>query len=251
MAPEKEQGPLKVEQIRELGEFVSRTSGREGARVVLLAPAEAMNINAANALLKNLEEPSGSVIFLLITDHPSGLLPTIRSRCQTIAFPVPPQQSALRWLRESGIENEDADSALNLAGGAPLLAIKLMEPESQEAREQFLADLTALTRGDENPVTLAGKWENPGEGADLNLLLQFWQSWLALMLKSRSTDQAAEPSIMALLQRLPGAGPESMRPVFAFYDHLLKARGLLSGNSNPNKRLLVEELMIRWAALFR
>ncbi|MCQ3830372.1 DNA polymerase III subunit delta' [Microbulbifer elongatus] len=251
VVPEKEQGPLKVEQIRDLGEFVGRTSGREGARVVMLAPAEAMNINAANALLKNLEEPSGSVIFLLITDHPAGLLPTIRSRCQTIAFPVPPQQSALRWMRESGIESEDADSALNLAGGAPLLAVQLMEPESREARQQFLADLSALTRGDENPVTLAGKWENPGEGADLNLLLQFWQSWLALMLKSRSTDQAAEASIMALLQRMPGTGAESLRPAFAFYDHLLKARALLSGNSNPNKRLLLEELLIRWAALFR
>ncbi|WP_051686877.1 DNA polymerase III subunit delta' [Microbulbifer sp. HZ11] len=251
VVPEKEQGPLKVEQIRELGEFVGRTSGREGARVVLLAPAEAMNINAANALLKNLEEPSGSVIFLLITDHPSGLLPTIRSRCQTIAFPVPPQQSALRWMQESGIEGEEAGTALDLAGGAPLLAVRLMEPESQEVRQQFFADLATLTRGDESPVTLAGKWENPGEGADLNLLLQFWQSWLALMLKSRSVDRIADTNIMALLQRLPGTGPESLRPVFVFYDHLLKARALLSGNSNPNKRLLLEELLIRWSALFR
>lgn len=251
VVPEKEQGPLKVEQIRELGEFVGRTSAREGARVVWLAPAESMNINAANALLKNLEEPSGSVIFLLITDNPSGLLPTIRSRCQTIAFPVPPHQSALRWLSDSGVEGELASSALALAGGAPLLAVALMEPEAREIRDQFLADITALTRGDENPVTLAGRWESPGEGADLNLILQFWQSWLGQMLKARSTDQAVDAPVMALLQRLPGSGPESQRPLFAFYDQLLKARGLLTGNSNPNKRLLMEELLIRWSALFR
>ena len=251
VVPEKEHGPLKVEQVRELGEFVGRTSAREGARVVWLAPAESMNINAANALLKNLEEPSGSVIFLLITDNPSGLLPTLRSRCQTIAFPVPPQQSALRWLSDSGVEGEQASSALVLAGGAPLLAVALMEPEAKEIRDQFLADITALTRGDENPVTLAGRWEAPGEGADLNLLLQFWQSWLGQMLKARSTDQAVDAPVMALLQRLPGSGPESQRPLFAFYDQLLKARGLLTGNSNPNKRLLMEELLIRWSALFR
>ncbi|MCK7596884.1 DNA polymerase III subunit delta' [Microbulbifer sp. CAU 1566] len=251
VVPEKEQGPLKVEQIRQLGEFVGRTSAREGARVVWLAPAEAMNINAANALLKNLEEPSGSVIFLLITDNPSGLLPTIRSRCQTIAFPVPPQQAALRWLSDSGVEGDQATSALNLAGGAPLLAVNLMEPESRELREQFLRDLTTLSRGNESPVTLAGRWESPGEGVDLNLLLQFWQSWLAQMLKVRSTDQPADREIMALLQRLPGNGHEGLRPLFGFYDQLLKARGLLAGNSNPNKRLLMEELLIRWAALFR
>lgn len=251
VVPEKEQGPIKVEQIRKLGEFVGRTSGREGARVVWLAPAESMNINAANALLKNLEEPAGSVVFLLVTDNPSGLLPTIRSRCQTIAFPVPPQQSALRWLGESGVEGALASEALTLAGGAPLRAVSFMEPEFKESREQFLADLTALTKGEDNPVSLAGRWESPKEGADLPLLLQFWQSWLVQMLKARSTDQAADRQVMALLQRLPGSGPESMRPLFAFSDHLLKARGLLTGNSNPNKRLLLEELLIRWAALFR
>jgi len=251
IAPEKPQGPLKVEQIRQLGEFVGRTSGREGARVVWLAPAEAMNVNAANALLKNLEEPSGSVIFLLITDSPSGLLPTIRSRCQTVAFPIPPQQSSLRWMAEGGLSGEAAETALVLAGGAPLLAVTLSEPEAQEIRDQFLSDLSALSRAESNAVELAGRWESPGEGADLILLLQFWQNWISQMLKARSADTAGDARVMSLLQRLPGTGPQSLRPLFGFYDQLLKARQLLSGNSNPNKRLLVEELLIRWAKIFR
>lgn len=249
--PDKPQGPLKVEQIRQLGEFVGRTSGREGTRVVQLAPAEAMNVNAANALLKNLEEPSGSVIFLLITDSPSGLLPTIRSRCQNVAFPIPPQQAALRWLADGGVTGEAAERALTLSGGAPLQAISLSEPEAQEVRDKFLADLTSLSRGSGNAVELAGRWETPGEGADLAMLLQFWQNWITQMLKVRSADTAADPQVMGLLQRLPGTGPESLRPLFGFYDQLLKARQLLSGNSNPNKRLLVEELLIRWAKIFR
>lgn len=248
--PEKPGGPLKVEQVRQLGGFVGRTSGREGARVVWLAPAEAMNVNAANALLKNLEEPAASVIFLLITDSPAGLLPTIRSRCQSIAFPAPTEESALRWLEKGGLDGQAARRALALAGGAPLLALELAEPEAREAREQFLADLTALAQGGASAVSLAGRWENPADGVELSQLLQFWQQWLAQMLRARSCDLSADEQVMRLLQRLPGAGEESLRPLFAFYDQLLQGRQALMGGANPNKRLLIEELMIRWAKLY-
>lgn len=249
--PEKSGGPLKVEQIRQLGGFVGRTSGREGARVVWLAPAEAMNVNAANALLKNLEEPSASVIFLLVTDSPSGLLPTIRSRCQSVAFPAPAGEPALRWLHEGGLDDRAARRALVLAGGAPLLAARLAEPESRELREQFMADLTALAQGGASSVTLAGRWEAPGDAADLGQLLQFWQHWVSQMLRARSCDLTADEQIMGLLQRLPGSGSESLRPLFGFNDQLLRARQSLVGGSNPNKRLLIEELLIRWAKLFK
>ncbi|WP_193164359.1 DNA polymerase III subunit delta' [Microbulbifer hainanensis] len=248
--PEKPGGPLKVEQIRQLGSFVGRTSGREGARVVWLAPAEAMNVNAANALLKNLEEPSSSVIFLLVTDSPSGLLPTIRSRCQSVAFPPPLEEAALRWLQESGLDGTDARRALSLAGGAPLLALALSEPESSETREQFMADLTALSQGAGSAVTLAGRWESPPEGVELAQLLQFWQQWLTQMMRARSCDLTFDQQIMGLLQRLPGNEEAALRPLFSFYDHLLQARQALTGGANPNKRLLLEELMIRWAKLY-
>lgn len=243
-------GPVKVEQIRQLGGFVSRTSGREGARVVWLAPAEAMNVNAANALLKNLEEPSAAVIFILITDSPAGLLPTIRSRCQSVAFPAPLQEAALRWLHEGGLDSKAARRALRLAGGAPLLALALAEPESREAREQFMADLTALAQGGVSAISLAGRWEVPGEGAELSQLLQFWQHWVAQMLRARSCDRGEDEQIMVLLQRLPGTDEASLRPLFAFYDQLLQARQALVAGANPNKRLLIEELMIRWAKLY-
>ena len=248
--PEKPGGPLKVEQVRQLGAFVGRTSGREGARVVWLAPAEAMNINAANALLKNLEEPARAVIFLLITDSPSGLLPTIRSRCQSVPFATPKEDVALRWLREGGLDGSAAQRALALASGAPLLALQLAEPESREAREQFLEELTALAQGSGSAVTLAGRWETPPEGVELVQLLQFWQHWIAQMLRARSCDLSADQQIMGLLQRLP-SGTEGLRPLFGFYDHLLQARQALVGGANPNKRLLLEELLIRWAKLYR
>ncbi|MFA0811474.1 DNA polymerase III subunit delta' [Microbulbifer epialgicus] len=248
--PEKAGSPLKVAQIRQLGDFVSRTSGRGGARLVWLAPAEAMNINAANALLKNLEEPAASVIFLLISDSPAGLLPTIRSRCQSVTFPSPPEEVALQWLRNHGLDEQLARRALILSGGAPLLAAELAEPDLCEVREQFLRELTSVAEGSTSVVRAAEHWEAPSEQTSLEQLLQFWQQWITQMAQLRSCDLTGDTQLMALLQRLPGVGEESLRPLFSFYDHLLQARkGLVSG-ANPNRRLLLEELMIRWARLF-
>ncbi len=248
--PEKVGAPLKVEQIRRLDNFVSRTSGRGGARLVWLAPAEAMNINAANALLKNLEEPAASVIFLLISDSPAGLLPTIRSRCQSIVFPSPPEEMALQWLRGRELEESAAVRALPLSGGAPLLAAELADPKCEEVRQQFLQEVMALSQGRVGAVAVAGRWETPPEHTDLGQLLQFWQQWVTQMARVRSCDSMGDTQVMALLQRLPGAGEGSLRALFAFYDQLLQARKGLASGANPNRRLLLEELMIRWSRLF-
>ncbi|MCH9690867.1 MAG: DNA polymerase III subunit delta' [Gammaproteobacteria bacterium] len=248
IVPEQAGGPLKVAQIRQLGDFVAQTSARGGVRLVCLAPAESMNINAANALLKNLEEPPNSVVFLLLSDNPAQLLPTIRSRCQMIAFATPTQQVALHWLSEHGVNGVAAQRALALAGGAPLLAATLAELQVEEIRQKFLTDLTTLTQTNANTVVLAGRWE--ASSTDLNNLLQYWQSWLIQMLKVRSSDQSDDEQIVRLLQRLPGKGMFSLRPLFTFYDQLLQARQALSAGANPNRRLLVEELMIRWANIF-
>lgn len=248
--PEKVGSPLKVEQIRQLGDFVSRTSGRGGARLVWIAPAEAMNINAANALLKNLEEPAASVIFLLISDSPAGLLPTIRSRCQSVAFSSPTEGMALQWLHDRGLEEQQARRALALSGGAPLLAARLAKPDASEVREQFLNELTRVAEGGASAVTAAGRWEMPPEHTNLEQLLHFWQQWITQMAQVRSCDLSGDGQLMLLLQRLPDVGEESLRPLFGFYDHLLQARKGLTSGANPNRRLLLEELMIRWARLF-
>ncbi|MDQ6438038.1 DNA polymerase III subunit delta' [Mesorhizobium sp. LHD-90] len=75
---------LTVDEIRRVNRFLSMTSHDGSYRIVLVDPADDMNTNAANALLKNLEEPPSRTLFLLITHSPGALLPTIRSRCQMI-----------------------------------------------------------------------------------------------------------------------------------------------------------------------
>lgn len=111
---------IKVSQVRELAEFLNVGSHRGRRRVALVHPAEEMNANAANALLKGLEEPPGGAMFILVSHRSARLLPTIRSRCVSFAVPLPGAQAALAWLRGEGVK--DAERWLAYAGGAPLKA---------------------------------------------------------------------------------------------------------------------------------
>jgi len=113
---------IQVEQVRTLADFINVSSHRGGVKVVLIHPAETLNIHAANALLKNLEEPPARTYFLLVAHRWHQLLPTIRSRCQNVALPPPPVEAARDWLKQQGLRNPEL--ALAQAGGAPLLALE-------------------------------------------------------------------------------------------------------------------------------
>src|ERR671931_550429 len=113
---------ITVDQVRALADFLNLRSHRGAFRVALLHPAEDLyQPNAANALLKSLEEPPAGAIFILVSHRPARLLPTVRSRCIAVPVPIPPPDVALRWLAGQGVQN--AERWLAFAGGAPLQAL--------------------------------------------------------------------------------------------------------------------------------
>lgn len=112
---------IKVDQVRGLDGFLSLRSHRGRRRIVLVHPAEAMNANAANALLKALEEPQPGAHFILVSDRPARLLATMRSRCLAVPMPLPELELASAWLKEQGVP--EAEGWLAFAGGAPLQAL--------------------------------------------------------------------------------------------------------------------------------
>lgn len=115
----KKKTQISVAQIRELSSFLSLTSHRSnGLRIVLIHPAEALNIASANALLKMLEEPAEGVVFILVAHQLQHLLPTIISRCQKINMPIPDETQALAWLGEQGVQN--AKQQLAYLDGSPI-----------------------------------------------------------------------------------------------------------------------------------
>jgi len=131
---------IRIDQIRALADFVNVGTHRSGVRIVLLYPAQALNLNAANALLKMLEEPPPQSLFLLVADGLDRLLPTILSRCQKIAVGLPDPALATAWLKQQDIRN--AEALLAEAGGAPLAALALnAAAELRQMQGELLTDL--------------------------------------------------------------------------------------------------------------
>lgn len=134
---------IKVDQVRELAAFLNVGSHRGARRVAIVHPAEDMNLSAANALLKGLEEPPGGAVFILVAHRPARLLPTIRSRCVPVPVPLPSEQAAIAWLGEQGVA--DAARWLRFTGGAPLHALEYAERDRGMAMTRVL---DALASGD-------------------------------------------------------------------------------------------------------
>ena len=114
---------LRIGQVRQAIAWSQTSTARGGGKVLVLHPADALNATAANALLKTLEEPPGSLQIVLTSVDPDRLLPTVRSRCQRVRLSLPARDVARSWLSEHGVQ--DAPALLALAGSSPLTALEL------------------------------------------------------------------------------------------------------------------------------
>ncbi len=139
---------IRVEAVRAAIAFATTTSARGRGKFVVVHPAERMNEIAASAFLKTLEEPPGDARFLLCSAAADALLPTIRSRCQHVALPVPDAAEAVAWLERQGV----ADAAVLLAasGGHPQDAAELASRGFDAAL--WLALPRSVARGDAAPL---------------------------------------------------------------------------------------------------
>jgi len=127
---------ITVEQVRDLHDFIQVASHRGGRKVIVVSPAESLNLAAANALLKNLEEPPPRTHFILLSHRPQRLLRTILSRCRQLPLSRPARQDALSWLAAQGVEQPEV--ALAQASGAPLLAQALAAGDELAGRRECL-----------------------------------------------------------------------------------------------------------------
>ena len=218
-----EAGVIKVDAIREIVEFLLQTPQVAGRKIAVIEDADRMNLNAANALLKSLEEPPRDSFIALSTSAPEQLLPTVRSRCQEIRVRPGDNDEVRDWLDATGVDLEQAAFWAVEYGGAPF-AIAL-------AAEQGQTPLwNSLEKAARSP-TAARAAGDALRDADFVDLLERWV---------RITHW--------LMRQMPVPGRLT---VLEFATEMLNVRRAALVNTGLNRSMQLQRLLLLWAELWR
>jgi DNA polymerase-3 subunit delta' len=240
--------PGKVIPIDSIREYISRsglTAQAGGYKVVVIEPADALNMAAANSLLKTLEEPVAWTLIMLVSSRPGQLPATIRSRCQTIKIRAPARESAAQWLvgRVGGL---DAKLLLDLACGAPLHAEKLADEGVLTLRGQLLDEFAGVLAGRNDPVTVADHWSR----LELDSVLSWCAGWLIDVLRLKSAPEPPgliNPDQRKRLQAIGNA--LEFKTLYELLDKVYEATRTLG--SQLNSLMLIESVLLEVAAAGR
>lgn len=230
---------IKIDQVREIAGRLTEFSNYRGFRVVVVEPAEALTFAAANALLKNLEEPRPGICFILVSHAPGRLPATVRSRCRWLRCEIPQPRVAMQWLGESA-PAADRERALLLCQGAPLRAKRSLEMGSENLQSRLI-DVMGRTQPPPDPVHAAGEIGQ----LETDQVLAELASVLAILARlsvtrDRRTDSTLE-RLRAWVERL------DLRELLRLYDWVIELRRFDAVQLNA--RLLLEQFLIRWYSL--
>lgn len=228
---------IAIEPIRALPDFIGVSSHRGGLKVVVIHPAESLNVNAANALLKSLEEPPAQTVFLLVSHRPNSLLPTIKSRCQHIVLPAPTHQDALAWLKTQGSANPEL--ALAQTGNSPLAALQIDTGKYWQLRGAFL---NGLARPGFDPLALAEQLRD----TPVPHLVSWLQKWSYDLISQKYLGELRyNPDHQAALA-ITAAQVDALAAM-RFHRDVVRLQRIV--NHPLNARLFIERLLIECAEL--
>ena len=230
----------KVEQIRDAIGFMQRTAQGNGRKVIVVPLAHRMNEASANSLLKTLEEPPPGGHWLLLCNEPGQLLPTIRSRCQSVVVVPEAGLDTTAYITDLVAASSPGD-----VGAIKPAELVMLQFEFSGAPEQVAASLLAgeepiwplltgvLSNKDLIP-SIAERWNE----RELPDLVAAWQRYLHALAANNSPDYVSVTGTI-----------DSSR-LFRFADELAEAQGLVTYHAGINRRLLLERLLLRWCSLF-
>ena len=224
LEPEEEGKKIRVDDVRTLCTKLNTTAQQGGWKIGLILVADAMNINASNALLKSLEEPQGKTLLVLVSDRLHALLPTIRSRCQKQYLATPGEDVATHWLKEVSGNSSDVAKAIEVSNGRPLLALHNIESGTLALRQDFEGIIEGVASGSLSSVEAAQQCVK----LNGNNIIEWYMNYVHRLAVNEGQ----------------GGGD---RRLFQFQDRLMSARQLLLSQSNVNQQLLLEGLFMDWA----
>jgi DNA polymerase-3 subunit delta' len=229
---------ISIAMIRGLSEYVTIKPLRDRAKVIVIDPADSMNANAANALLKVLEEPPIYAHLILITRSPQVVLPTIASRCSKLKIKAPSESAAIQWLEAhaDSKHNRYIKLALRLSSGAPMRAIELCEDEQFfTLREDIFGELDQRALDIFRLAELCEKLEPTQTSAIFNSL------FLDVMCVQEGGDVQYNLDHIEIVERW--ANSKSGKDLVHWVDDWVEfAR---SANHPLNKRLALEALFLK------
>ncbi len=228
---------IPVDTIRELCGGLQLTPSLGRHRVGLIEPAERMNRNAANALLKTLEEPSPGTWLILVSDRPDDLPATVRSRCQQLALRPPTRAEALYWMQENSPQRDDQQLALALdfCGEAPLKAQALLCGDGIAFGSAIREALLTLASGRPIPAETAENWSSRAD--ESWAWLAYWvRSWLGPRLGLSAAQGQALPA---------RCDPARLAQA---WQRALEGRSL--AESSIRADLLLDKWLLEWQSIF-
>lgn len=240
--PAEEGKAIKVDQIRELIGFINLRSQLERYKVVIIDPAESMNRNAANTLLKTLEEPMEQSVLILVSRNPARIPVTIRSRCQTINFKPVKYDQVAEWLNKQVDDASQAQYALELANGAPIECLRMLAEGVLEQQAELITELERLGKLESDPIKIAEKWNAQGAGAVMQRLLHIFYELVSL----KASGSVARSSNLSVdrLKRL--TNQLDLYRLLLCYDRLAGNNALISSQISYNTQGLLEDFIIYW-----
>jgi len=247
LQPEEVGKAIVVDSVRKLQASLANTAQQGGARVVIINGATDLNLNAANALLKQLEEPGDNCYFLLLHQWPKAVLATVTSRCQQLDLAVPDNAEAMSWLSKD-MDAETARQVLLLANGAPLHALDLFEQKAHEVRRQMLVQLTAILRGQQTSLEVAQSWQK----LPLAQTFTWWIEWLNDLVKLKLTQDSRYIINTDLLKLLQAVAQRSdIAAIYQLLDAVTQQLNYVHQRRNLNPQMVCEELLNDWYLLVR
>lgn len=236
--PDEDKEVISVDDIRELISKLYLTLHFDTYKVALIECADSMNTNAANALLKTLEEPPEHTIIILVASSPLKLPATIRSRCQFVPFYPPNQVQALQWLKSQS-DQVEWEPLLRVAQGAPLQALQYYETELLDQRITVIKGFMEIFESNADPIDVSSRLEP----IPFSLCFQWIQAVIVDLLRVKSSENPItleNPDfyrpLLALAPRLP------VPLVLEFWELLLEQKRIF--DKSLNRRLFTESLLV-------